>query len=437
MATALVLVFLAACREDGSGALDYGDDASVEEWNALVGDEADFVFDDSVIRTYELTVDEADWEWLNNNQRLEEYRPAALLFEGEEYPDVAVRYKGFMGALGMCFDRQGNLTCKKLSLKLKFSEYDDAGRFYGLKRLNFHSMESDLSKMRDTLAYGLFRQAGVFAPRVSYAKLVVNGEMLGLFALVEQIDGQFTRSRFPDGGGGNLYKEIWPVHSEPISYVRRLKTNREEDPSVDKIIRFAQALEQATDETFPSVLEAWTDTDMLMNYLAVDRLIDNWDGILAWYCVGEYCFNHNYYWYEDSERDRVWLIPWDLDNTFSVPSLMRDVYQMPDWDEIEKGCEPLPVFLGIQGRPPACDDLIGRFSGLMWDPYVEKTRELLDGPFQIDVLHERIDRLAERLAPAIAEDPNGPTVAEWEAAVERLKEIVVTKRSYIESKVGP
>jgi spore coat protein CotH len=278
VAVAMASVLLTACSRAG------GEDSEI-------GDAADYVFDESVIRTYEVLIDDADWERLNDDPTLEQYVPATLLFEGDEYRDVAVRYKGFYGALRFCFDMQGNRICKKLSIKLKFSEYDDTGRFYGLKRLNFNSMETDASKMHDVLGYALFREAGVPAPRATYAKLVVNGEPLGLFALVEQIDGAFTRSRFhdEDGGRGNLYKEVWPVHFAPGPYLMALKTNREEDPSVDKMSRFAQALDGATDETFLSVLESWTDIDMLMRYLAVDHLTGNRDGITAWYCVFAPC----------------------------------------------------------------------------------------------------------------------------------------------------
>lgn len=439
-AVAAVLGLLTAC---GAGTRD----------DSAVGDPSDFVFDESVIRTYELVIDEADWEWLNDDPVREEYVPATLLFEGKEYPDVAVRYKGFFGALRFCFDAEGNRICEKLSMKLKFSEYNEIGRFYDLKRLNFQAMQLDPTMMHEALGYGLYREAGVAAPRVAYANLVVNGEPLGLFALVEQIDGMFTRSRFPDGGEGNLYKEIWPIYFVPGAYLWALRTNREEDPNVDKMIRFARALDEATDDTFLSVLESWTDVDTLMSYLAVDRLIDNMDGIVAWYCLeGDMvplaklleivppefagpCFNHNYFWYEDTGRDRVWLIPWDLDNALQVPSMLREIFGIPDWDVIPESCDSIPVFAGLRGQPPACDDLIRRLSTVTWDLYAQRTQELLDGPFQISALHDRIDELADHIADAVAEDPNGPTFDEWQASVQQLKDGVVTIRSYIEAKV--
>jgi hypothetical protein len=68
--------------------------------------------------------------------------------------------------------------------------------------------------------------------------------------------------------------------------------------------------------------------------------------------------------------------------------------------------------------------------------YAERTQELLDGPFQVDALHDRIDELADHIADAVAEDPNGPTVEQWEANVQRLRDGVVTIRSYIEDKVS-
>lgn len=441
----LCVVLLSACGERAQGDVSPRDlSASVRQGGTL-GDEADYIFDPSIIRTYKVVVADDDWSWLNENELLEEYVPATLLFEGEEYSQVAVRYKGFFGALRLCFDPQGNRTCDKLSLKLKFSEYDDGLRFYGLKRLNFHSMQGDPTKMHDMLGYGLFREAGVFAPRTTYAKLIVNGELLGLFAVVEQIDGSFTRSRFADGGRGNVYKEVWPVETSAQRYIDALRTNREEEPSPEKMVRFAAALAAATDETFVPVLEEWTDFDALMNYLAVDRLIDNWDGIVAWYCIPEAfaevmgqsgCFNHNYYWYEETERDRVWLIPWDLDHTFEVPSPIKTAFGLPDWTDEPGDCAEVPVFLGIGGLPPSCDPLIGRLATLTWEPYVEATQALLDGPFQIDILHERIDAIAVHIAPAVAGDPNGPSVEAWQTAVDKLKTDVVLMREYIEEQIS-
>ena len=398
-------------------------------------DEA-FLFDEAVLRTYELDVAPADWAWLGENALLEQYVPATLHFEGEVVDQAAVRYKGSVGSLKLCFDGMGNLICDKLSIKLSFDEYDEEGRFYGLKTLNFHAMEKDRTRMREAIGYKLFRDLGVAAPRTAYARMVVNGELIGLFAVIEQIDGRFTRERFPDGGEGNLYKEVWPVHATEQPYLDALETNKNEAPSADRIVRFADALAQAGDDGFAAVVEAWIGADYLMRYMAVARLVDSWDDIVAWYCVqGQPCTNHNYYWYESTAEDRVWLIAWDLDHSFEEPSPVRTNYGMPDWDAVDADCTPIDIFLGIQGRAPACDDFIRRMATQLWDRYVEESQALLAGDFSVAALNARIDALTAIVDEAVAEDPNGITVAQWQAAVEELRATVVAKRNHVAAKL--
>ncbi len=426
-------VALAACGSGGfQPDVDGGAPAEIDAGSIL--EDSEIVFDESVIRVYELEVAAADWQWLNDNATLEEYVPATLRWEGETYENIGIRYKGGFGSLFFCFDGQGNLICDKLSLKLKFNEYIPGARFHGLKRLNFHSMEKDPTKMHDAIGYKLFRDNGVIAPRTSYARFVVNGESQGLFVVVEQIDGRFARSRYSDGGEGNVYKEVWPVSTDPAPYIAALKTNKT-IANVDKMVRFAEALGAATDATFVQVLEQWTDVDQLMRYMAVARLIDHWDGIVGWYCTGGPCFNHNYLFYESTTEDKLWLIPWDLDHTFEEPSPIRTFFGMPDWDDTGADCTPIPIFSGIQGRAPACDQFIGRMATLLWDRYVAATNTLLANDFQTASMQARIAELEQLISAEVAVDPRGPTAAEWQNSVNGFDTTVGLKRAYIEGKL--
>jgi spore coat protein H len=430
-----VLALLSACGGDddsnsGSDGGPGGGDAGP------IGGDPAVIFDESTIRTYEVDVEQADWDWLNENATLEQYVPATLHFEGETWSEIGIRYKGGYGSLFTCFNAQGERICDKLSIKLAFDEYDPEGRFYSLKKLNFHSMEADPSHMHDAVVYKLFRDQEVPAPRTAYARLLVNGELLGLFAVVEQIDGRFTRARFPDGGEGNLYKEVWPQHTTEQPYLDALETNEDEAPTADKMVRFAQALAAAGEEGFAGVIESWMDADQLMRYMAVARLADHWDDIVAWYCVGaQPCFNHNFYWYESTTEDRVWLIAWDVDHTFEEPSPVRTYYGMPDWDEVDADCTPVDIFLGVQGRAPACDPFIRGMATQLWDRYAAASQALIDGDFADAAMNARIDQLRDLIDEAVAEDPNGPSVSAWNAAVTDLRQIVMDKRAYVEGKL--
>ncbi|CAN5890572.1 hypothetical protein BH11MYX3_BH11MYX3_37800 [soil metagenome] len=418
----LIAIARVGCSDGKPAASDAAGDGVVVDAPEV---SAEQVFDPAVVRRFEVTMTAADWAAINADPRAELYAPADVMWGSVKVGNIGLRYKGSVGSLALCFDQQGNRTCPKLSMKMKFDEYVPGQRFAGLKRLDFHAMMRDASHMKDRLGYGLFRAAGVPAPRSVHARLIVNGMDLGLFALVEDVDGEFVEDHFAsiDGTGeGNLYKEVWPLHATPGPYVAALQTNEAANPSVDKMIRFAAAIGGADASTFRSVVSTWMDLPTLVSYLAVDRLIDNWDGIVGWYCSAQgACVNHNYYWYEETSRDRVWLLPWDLDNTMMVPSPIRTSYGIPDWNASTSDCALRPVFLGYYGRPPACDHMIGLMAQVLWPDYQARTTELLAGPASAATLDAEIARIEALIAPEVMTDASGPGMAAWSQAVTDLR----------------
>ncbi|WP_205633159.1 CotH kinase family protein, partial [Enhygromyxa salina] len=370
--------------------------------------DATYVFDQNELRTYELEIAPADWAQLNEDPTAEIYVPAQLHFEGQTWGPIGVRYKGGYGSLYWCFDGQGNQVCPKISMKLKFTEYTNGPLFHGLKRLNFHAMSGagggDTSKLHDRLGYNLFRDNGVIAPRAVHARLLINGELVGLFIVVEQIDGRFTDDRFPADGDGNVYKEVWPVHQWEGAYLSALETNEDQDPSAAKMVAFASALAAGGDAGFNGVIEQWMDADALMRYIAVDRAIENWDGIVGLY--GLPAGNHNFYWYEETLADRVWLIPWDLDRTFDYPNPIVTQYGTPVWNEAPGSCAGIPTFGGVNRYPAMCDDFIRRIVTQRHDEWTAAAQEFLNTLFTQEELDSRVDFYANQIDAAVQEDPD-------------------------------
>src|SRR5256885_10147370 len=72
----------------------------------------------------------------------------------------------------------------------------DPGEVAGMSTLNLKSMYNDPSQMRESLAWRLFRLAGVPASRHTYARFGINDRFLGLFSLIEQVDKAFLAHRF-------------------------------------------------------------------------------------------------------------------------------------------------------------------------------------------------------------------------------------------------
>lgn len=387
--------------------------------------DAAWVFDEAVVRTYRVTLEPAAWDALRASAREETYVAADLEVEGHALPNVGLRFKGGFGSLEQCFDEAGAMLCPKLSMKLKFDEFAPEQRLGGLKRLNFNAVTSDPSLMHERLGYALFRDMGVAAPRAVHARLVVNGELLGVFSLVEQIDGRFTDDRFA-GGDGNLYKEQWP-DTEDLETVGEHLTTNEDTPDHSGMLEFHAALRDAAPEALPSVLERYVEVEPLFRYVAVDRAIRNWDGITAFYCSEYGCYNHNYYFYQHEGEPRFTLIPWDLDNTFSVATAFEAV---PGPLEIPSDCSVrYPVFPDVTVQAPACDPLLRALASSDGGRYTAALSELLDGPFADGVLEARIDALAAQLAPAVAEDVYGPGLEAFELAVAELRGDVALLRA--------
>jgi len=251
---------------------------------------------------------------------------------------------------------------------------------------------------------------------------------------VEQIDGRFTRSRFSEGGEGNLYKEIWPLYDDPALYTAALETNEDQMPSVQRMISFKNAIGESASAT-----ERWLDRDYLLRYVAVDRVITNDDGIFRFWCdhtamgnnVGA-AGNHNYYWYEALESDRFWLVPWDLDKSFEATP---EVHLDPNWTAAgECACNSDPVF-GIQ-RPASCDPLIKHFAS--WQPDFDKQVDaFLAGPFAPEKIDAKIDAWRVQIQALVVESAESnhatnrpPSEAEWAEAVIGLRAKIDSARQH-------
>ena len=312
VAVIVAVVVFATVGDSSSPRLPANADASTIGVDQQRSDPLNIVFDQSTVRIYDIQLDAAEQAKLDANPTAEQYVEGAVIIDGQRYGPIGVRYKGFFGVLRQCFFTGVN-TCDKLAWKLKFNHYEPSLRFHGLKRLNFHQMNSDEAQMREVPDLpGVPRRRG-------------GGAALGLRAAAPQrraarsvhvvrktstIDSSPIASR--DGGRGVLYKEIWPGNIERLpafsETIEGAIRRGPEDPS--GLREFSAALTEAEQSDDPAaavfaVLEEYIqDMDGLFGYLAADRLTDNWDGIVAWYCV-PVCGNHNYFWYEDALSGEV------------------------------------------------------------------------------------------------------------------------------------
>ena len=387
------------------------------------------------LRTFDLTVADKDWQWLQAHALEETYVPATIASAGVDSVAGAVRYKGAYGSLVSCFDKQGNRTCKKLSLKVSFNETDKKGRMFGVRKLILNACNRDASCLRERLAYTLFAEAGLPAPRVVHVLVRINGGAPSVYVLVEAIDKEFIEDHFdgdePEQTTGNLYKEAWPAGENTKAWTSALKTN-ESKADVSRMLAFSKAVSAASAPTlvaavFKKAVDPWIDREAMTRYFVIDQLTHNWDGIWKFYCASETsCRNHNYYVYDDPGSGKFVVLPWDLDHTFNQPntdmgrSWWQDGPQTCDLDH----SNPL-----IATRAPQCDPLLAGLMRLGWPSYVSQldTWTAAGGLLSQARLQQRLDGWRAQIYAAITADPLGPGLVVWLSATAQLRQILTVQ----------
>jgi hypothetical protein len=103
----------------------------------------------------------------------------------------------------------------------------------------------------------------------------------------------------------------------------------------------------------------------------------------------ETCQNKNFYFYEASTQDRIWLVAWDTDMSFdSVPN------PFPPWDEPPEVCE-----VRQSGRAPMCDPLIAWFATTLRPHYVDAGEQFLETVFRADVVEPVLRAWSAQIQP--------------------------------------
>ena len=278
---------------------------------------------------------------------------ADVTVDGVRYGEVGVRKKGFLGSLSE----------EKPSLKLRFDRYvDDQALGGALERVTLNNSVQDPSLLNTCLASQVFAAAGLPAPRCNFASVTVNGERLGLYVQVEDVEASLLERVFADPGGA-LYEGTVSDFRPGFRGTFERKTDGDWS-AVDAVTAALQDPSAAGREA----LAAAVDLDRFLTFWAAEVLIGHWDG---------YAGNRNNYYVYDEPGRQLLFIPSGADQTFTTTDGPFDDFVSPP-SVMAHGAIAHRLYRDEAGRAA----------------YAARLRELLDTVWDEAALLRRTERMA-------------------------------------------
>ena len=237
----------------------------------------------------------------------------SMTINGQHLNGVGVRYKG-----NASFNlTQGNLK-RNMKIKLDWLNKDQA--YNSVETLNLNAGGLDPSKLREAFSYWLFREAGLPAPRTTFAEMTLTipgryeKEHLGIYTIVEQVNKSFLKDRFGSKKGLLMKPEgIASVeyHGDDWKFYSPLY-RPDEQPShaqSKRVIDFARVINLSNEKQFRDSISSYLDINSFLRFIAVNALVVNLDTLLA--------MPQNYYLHLGKDTNKFIFFPWDLDISFA------------------------------------------------------------------------------------------------------------------------
>lgn len=315
----------------------------------------DYVWNMNKLPEVRLYVSLDEWNRLlrlyDANERTKQYIVADMDFtiDGEHYAveEVGLRLKGNTsrrrpeGNKGE-MHRAGNTDWHHVHFGINMHKWEDdeLHDVHGVHKLHLKWFKDDPAYVRELFCYNLFRDYGVWtASRSNYCRLWLHVEgdsketYYGIYEMIEPVDKHYLKQR--DGedmygsNDGNLWKCRYPADlNDPYwkdyaadadgddSHTYTLETNISNfENAKAQLIDFQLKLAGKGDASFKQWITQVCDVDLLLRTYAVNVAVGMWDDY--------WNNNNNYYLYfttEDLTDYKVYMIPYDYDNTLGTTS---------------------------------------------------------------------------------------------------------------------
>ncbi|MFN2168737.1 MAG: CotH kinase family protein, partial [Anaerolineae bacterium] len=273
----------------------------------------------------------------------------------------------------------------------------------------------DPSLVQASLATSLHEAAGIRPATTEHVLLALNGEYMGVYTRVEQVDEGFLL-RTGRNPGASIYKvvdrfaEILPSEAAYRAYYEK-KTN--EDLGHEDVISFVELINYTPDEDFAAAISAVMDVELFLDRYAVIVLTADADS-----------GRHNIYLIHDLDTDLWELIPWDLEIGFGVVTAPIDMgtqehpFGPGGWNLLRTRVLRVPEFRAY---------------------YCQRLDEYMNTIFRDDVLHPQVDAVWGAIVEDGLRDWRKP---EWEGntlfldAPARIKAFITHRKEFLRGEMA-
>ncbi len=314
------------------------------------------LFTNGPVLRFKIEVSKTGLDWLRKDPR--RYVPAKITEGTNVYHDVGIHLKGAAGSFRGVDD--------KAAFTVNFDKFTPDQEFHGLDKIHLNNSVQDPSYSTEYLCGEMMHAAGVPAPRVTHARVWLNGRDLGFYTMIEGFGKEFLKRYFKNAKG-TLYDG---------GFLQEINANLERDMGdgpntrADLKALFEAAQEADTDARWERLGQV-LDLDRFISYMAMEVMTWDWDG---------YPLNrNNYRIYHDTTTDKLVFMPHGMDQMFqNTGGPIRPPFN---------GLVAAAVMKTTQGRRL----------------YKERFVTLFTNVFELDVLTNKLAALHARNRPALAE----------------------------------
>jgi spore coat protein CotH len=266
------------------------------------------LFDINTIQEIRLSVSSRDLRTLRENFHLNTYYSADLTWRSVKVRNVAIRSRGL-----------GSRNGRKLGLRVDINRFTKGQRFVGLSTIILDNLWQDDALIRERLAFTMFERLGMPAPRQSFCRLFINNEYQGLYAVTEEIDGEFAR-RVTGETDGTVFEyhyvrdwrmeDLGEIDSYKPLFEARTRALEADSTLYNPIQDLVREINGPDDAVWRQRVEQYIDLNQFMMQAGLEAFIVETDGLLG------YAGMNNFYLYRAPGANRHRTFAWDKDNAF-------------------------------------------------------------------------------------------------------------------------